>query len=155
MAILYPTSLVNLVVEVGTRYCHQILLPQCLRAMQQIYLQVNHMEPLGTVYVYQKNKMNKNHQHSLTQFGKWRHRSESTLAHVMACCLMAPSHYLNNQCWIIMKGVLWHSPLKIHWNYPRYQFEKNRLCRLHFLNSFSQLTGANELRAIPHRLFAR
>ena len=27
----------------------------------------------------------------------WRHRSGSTLAQVMACCLMAPSHYLN-QC---------------------------------------------------------
>ena len=27
----------------------------------------------------------------------------------MACCLMATSHYLN-QCWLIIKGVLWHSP---------------------------------------------
>ena len=27
----------------------------------------------------------------------------------MACCQMAPSHYLN-QCWLIIKGVLWHSP---------------------------------------------
>ena len=27
----------------------------------------------------------------------WRHRSGSTLAQAMACCLMAPSHYLN-QC---------------------------------------------------------
>ena len=26
----------------------------------------------------------------------WRHKSGSTLAQVMACCLMAPSHYLNN-----------------------------------------------------------
>ena len=25
----------------------------------------------------------------------WRHRSRSTLVHVMACCLTAPSHYLN------------------------------------------------------------
>ena len=29
----------------------------------------------------------------------WRHRSGSTLVQVMACCLMAPSHYLN-QCWL-------------------------------------------------------
>ena len=29
----------------------------------------------------------------------WWHRSESTLAQVMACCLMASSHCLN-QCWI-------------------------------------------------------
>ena len=26
----------------------------------------------------------------------WRHRSGSTLAQLMACCLMAPSHYLTN-----------------------------------------------------------
>ena len=26
----------------------------------------------------------------------------------MACCLMAPSHYLN-QCWLITSKVLWHS----------------------------------------------
>ena len=39
----------------------------------------------------------------------WWHRSWSTLARVMACCLMAPSHYLS-QCWFIIKCVLWHSP---------------------------------------------
>ena len=39
----------------------------------------------------------------------WRHRSGSTLAHVMACCLMAPSHYLN-QCWLVINKVQWHSP---------------------------------------------
>ena len=36
----------------------------------------------------------------------WLRRSGSTLAQVMACCLMAPSHYLN-QCWLISK-VWWH-----------------------------------------------
>ena len=35
-------------------------------------------------------------------------RSGSTLAQVMACCLMAPSHYLN-QCWLILSKVQWHS----------------------------------------------
>ena len=34
------------------------------------------------------------------------HRSKSTLAQVMACCL---SHYLN-QCWPIIKIGLWHPP---------------------------------------------
>ena len=34
--------------------------------------------------------------------------TESTLAQVMACCLTAPSHYLN-QCWLIISKVLWHS----------------------------------------------
>ena len=37
----------------------------------------------------------------------WQHRS--TLAPVMACCLMAPSHYLN-QCWFFISEVLWCSP---------------------------------------------
>ena len=39
----------------------------------------------------------------------WWHKFGSTLAQVMACCLMAPNHY-PNQCWFIIKGVLWHSP---------------------------------------------
>ena len=34
----------------------------------------------------------------------WRCRSGSTLAQVMACCLMAPSHYLN-QSWLIISEV--------------------------------------------------
>ena len=33
----------------------------------------------------------------------WWRRSQSTLAKVMACCLMAPSHDLN-QCWSLMLG---------------------------------------------------
>ena len=38
----------------------------------------------------------------------WQQRSGSTLAQVMACCLTAPSHYLN-QCWLIIIEVEWHS----------------------------------------------
>ena len=38
----------------------------------------------------------------------WRWRSWSTLVQVMAYCLTAPSHYLN-QCWLIISKVLWHS----------------------------------------------
>ena len=37
----------------------------------------------------------------------WRHRSGSTLAQVMACCLTAPSHYLNH-CWLINRKIQWH-----------------------------------------------
>ena len=37
------------------------------------------------------------------------HRSRSTLAQVMAWCLMAPSHCLN-QYWLIICEVLWHLP---------------------------------------------
>ena len=42
------------------------------------------------------------------------YRCGSTLVQVMAWCLMAPSHYLN-QCWLIIKGVLWYSPERWRW----------------------------------------
>ena len=54
----------------------------------------------------------------------WRHKSGSTLAQVMACCLTAPSHYLN-QCWLVINKVQWHpsesnftwdTPAISHWN---------------------------------------
>ena len=38
----------------------------------------------------------------------WCQRSGSTLVQVMACCLTAPSHYLN-QNWLIIREVNWHS----------------------------------------------
>ena len=38
----------------------------------------------------------------------WRQSSGSALVQVMACCLTAPSHYLN-QCWLIISKVEWHS----------------------------------------------
>ena len=40
----------------------------------------------------------------------WQHKSGSTLAQVMACCLTAPSHYLN-QCWLLISKALWHLPV--------------------------------------------
>ena len=68
----------------------------------------------------------------------WPHRSGSTLAQVMACCLTAPSHYLN-QCWLVISKVQWESPqgnftrefsvinhynylFKISWKSPRGQW---------------------------------
>ena len=36
----------------------------------------------------------------------WLYRSCSTLVQVMVCCLMAPSHYLN-QLWL---PIMWHQP---------------------------------------------
>ena len=36
----------------------------------------------------------------------WRQGSRSTLVQLMACCLTAPRHYLN-QCWLIIIKVLW------------------------------------------------
>ena len=38
----------------------------------------------------------------------WQHRPGSTLAQIMACCLMSPSHYLNQRC-LFVKGFVWHS----------------------------------------------
>ena len=37
----------------------------------------------------------------------WWHRSGSSLDQVMACCLMAPSHHLN-QCWLIISVSHWY-----------------------------------------------
>ena len=37
-----------------------------------------------------------------------QHGTRSTLVQVMACCLTAPSHYLN-QCWLIIGEVNWYS----------------------------------------------
>ena len=39
----------------------------------------------------------------------WRHRSASILAQVLICCLMAPSHYLN-QYWFLINEDWCHSP---------------------------------------------
>ena len=57
----------------------------------------------------------------------WRHPSGSTLAQVMACCLMAPSHYLN-QCWLLISKVQWQITMKIT-----------------YLKFISYMPGANEL----------
>ena len=51
----------------------------------------------------------------------WRQWTGSTLVQVMAYCLMAPSH-CPNQCWIIIKGVLWHRPES---NFSRSAYELN------------------------------
>ena len=37
------------------------------------------------------------------------HRAGSTLAQVMACCLTAPSHYLNQYWLIVIPKIFWHS----------------------------------------------
>ena len=65
------------------------------------------------------NELASNRSEAITQTDQWfnslrpsdaicRHRSGSTLAQVMACCLTAPSHYLN-QYWLIIIEVQWHS----------------------------------------------
>ena len=76
----------------------------------------------------------------------WRrmqHRSGKTLAHVMACCLTAPSHYLN-QCWFIIRGFLWNWPES---NCTRSAYE--RMFGDYTLKSLPQLLGTNELTLWP------
>ena len=69
--------------------------------------------------------------------------TESTLAQVMACCLTAPSHYLD-KCWLIIIKVLWHSSegnIMIRSEDP---ISKTR-SKITFLELHSDLPGANEL----------
>ena len=66
---------------------------------------------------------------------------ESTLAQVMACCLTAPSHYLN-QCWFSIKYVLWHSPES---NSIRSAHEHNICLKMSLLKLLLLLSGANKL----------
>ena len=69
----------------------------------------------------------------------WRHKSGSTLAQVMACFLVAPSHYLN-QCWLIHQL----SPVTFIW----WQFHRRYLSHLSLnlaRKLSSNLPGANEL----------
>ena len=62
-----------------------------------------------TVYMYLKQPSHLYSKYSLCPRDTiWRHRSVSTLAPVLAWCLMAPSHYMN-QSWLIISKVQWHS----------------------------------------------
>ena len=78
---------------------------------------------------------------------RW-HRSGSTLAQVMGCCLTAPSHYLN-QCWLIISKVLYHSSEDLIKNQKklwRYQSVKQAWkLKIEVLKLHPNLPGANEL----------
>ena len=52
----------------------------------------------------------------------WQHRYGSASVQVMACCLMAPSHYLN-QCWLFISEVLWHFTVSAEATILHYEFE--------------------------------
>ena len=85
-------------------------------------------------------------EHSLTLNSLWPSdarlllRFGSTLAQVMACCLMAPSHYLN-QCWLIISKTQRHSS---EGNFIRDNGAINHLI-LAYLTFHSNLPRANEL----------
>ena len=71
----------------------------------------------------------------------WWHRSGSTMALVMACCLMAPSHYMYlNQCWLIINEVFWHSPKG---NFTRNTQDIYLWCWYEFENCYFRITAAS------------
>ena len=66
----------------------------------------------------------------------------STLAQVMACCLTAPSHHLN-QCWPIISEVKWHS---YSGNFLNHQPSITKIhLKITCLKFYSNFPGANEL----------
>ena len=74
----------------------------------------------------------------------WWHKSGSTLAQVMAWCLTAPSHYLN-QCWLIISKVQWHSSwVQLYQKYLSHQSLK-LAWKLLIKFLFSNVPGPNEL----------
>ena len=77
----------------------------------------------------------------------WQHRSGSPLAQVMACCLTAPSHYLN-QCWLSLVRFCGIHLRAIQQRAPKYLFYiislKIRLSKL-----LPLFPGANELKTHP------
>ena len=106
-------------VLIGFWLCHIIshyVYSECMQKVD-IFIQDRHFHPVPLV------NMDANFYRNLTQcllsmltdkeycsdnwFGRG-HISRSTLAPVRACCLMAPSHYLNHG-WLVIKSVLWHS----------------------------------------------
>ena len=73
----------------------------------------------------------------------WQHRSGSTVAQVMAWCLVASSHYLN-QCWLNIKDVLWHSS-ENSFTRSAHEFNQKHVFTYYIFKILSVLSRANEL----------
>ena len=78
----------------------------------------------------------------------WRLRSGSTLIQVMACCLTAPSHYLN-QCWLIISKAQWHSYRRIAQEIPQSSSTKISL-KFTDAKFHQDLPEVNELKYFIH-----
>ena len=84
----------------------------------------------------------------------WRHRSMSTLAHVIACCLAAPSHYMH-QCSLIISGVSDVLPKAISYELLKNEIHEVSL-KIALMKLFPyHLPGANELMLNPPREHVR
>ena len=66
--------------------------------------------------------------------------TESTLAQVMACCLKAPSNYLN-LCWLIISKVPWHSSEGIIMRRSEDNNQKNKIENYIFRITFRSPRG--------------
>ena len=77
----------------------------------------------------------------------WWQGSGSTLTQVMACCLTAPSHYLN-QCWLLISKVEWHSS-KGKFTRDTSAINHEVICEIKYLNFHSNFPGVNELTHLP------
>ena len=78
-----------------------------------------------------------------------RHWTGSLLSQVMACCLVAPSHYLN-QCWLIISGDQRH---QFEGNFTRDRSVVNHyiISKITYLKFHSNLPGANVLISVNKR----
>ena len=76
----------------------------------------------------------------------WRQGTRSTLAQVMACCLTAPSHYLN-QCWLIIGEVHWHPSQALSLDDVKIPIKKYRL-KISVLKWHPGLPAINEFNSL-------
>ena len=96
---LFTRSIILVVILTNCHCCHYM--GELLHTRQKKYV-INYIPKLELTYI------------CMLVNSLWpsnairRQRSGSTLAEVMACCLTAPSHYLN-QCWLIIIEVQWNS----------------------------------------------
>ena len=83
----------------------------------------------------------------------WWHKTVSTLVQVMAWCLMAPSHCLN-QCWLNINDIHLHPPDgNIQWKYSIYYSLK--MLKITHLKSLPHLTGTkSHLSHFPHLTYS-
>ena len=76
------------------------------------------------------------------------HISRTKLAQLMACCLTAASHYLN-QYWLPIDGPLWHVPER-NWTRSWQEFNLWHEWENTLLHSFATYSEANVLRLLDY-----
>ena len=76
----------------------------------------------------------------------WWHRPWSTMAQVMAWCLMPPSHYLN-QCLFIINDILWHSP-KTNFTESTQDINQQNEVENYICKSYAYISRGNKLSTV-------